>query len=165
MTENALDIDRTVYPMPQFATLTVRDLATAPTPYLRAGFVVLATIPGPDGRPALVHLRRLRHQDLLLVAGDPRPGSTSVTIAAGGADLDELARRLRAAGDAVEGPAPTPWFTTDLTLRDADGHVLVLTAPRSADAEAAQAWATEAITGQFERPADPPAVGTPGPAR
>ena len=36
------------------------------------------------------------------------------------------------------GPTATPWFTTDLTVTDPQGHVVVLTAQREQDAAAAQ---------------------------
>jgi predicted lactoylglutathione lyase len=145
-------IDRTIYPMPMFATFRVADIAAAEVFYQAVGFVSLATIPGPDGCPVLVHLRRMKYQDLLLVPGEPDPGSTTVSFAAGGQDLVELATILRAApqmGARIEGPTNTPWFTTDLTIDDPDGNRVILTAPREAEMGRAKEWARENITGDF----------------
>src|SRR3954447_25701553 len=62
------EIDRSIYVMPSFATFEVTSLDTSRRWYVEGlGFVVLATLPGQDGAPALVHLRRWRYQDLLLV--------------------------------------------------------------------------------------------------
>src|SRR5690348_16006267 len=89
-------IDREIYPMPMFVTLPVRDLVASTTRYEAAGFAVLATLPGPSGPASLVHLRRLRFQDLLLVPGNPVPGPR-ITFAAGEEDLHERAEVLAAA--------------------------------------------------------------------
>ena len=66
-------IDREVYPMPMFVTLPATGLAESTRWYEAVGFVILATMPGPAGPDSLVHLRRLRYQDLLLIPGDPVP--------------------------------------------------------------------------------------------
>lgn len=145
-------IDRTIYPMPMFATFQVRDLAAAEAFYQAVGFVSLATVTGPDGAALVVHLRRMRNQDLLLVPGEPTRGSTTVSFAAGGQDLGQLARELTlvaAAGARVEGPADTPWFTTDLTIDDPDGNRIILTGPREAELGRAREWARENIRGDF----------------
>ncbi|MER7501545.1 VOC family protein [Nonomuraea pusilla] len=145
-------IDRTIYPMPMFATFRVADIAAAEAFYHAVGFVSLATIPGPDGTPFVVHLRRMKYQDLLLVPGEPDRGSTTVSFAAGGQDLAELAAALRAAapvGARVEGPTDTLWFTSDLTLDDPDGNRVILSAPREAEMAAAREWARENIEGDF----------------
>ncbi len=108
-------IDRTIYPMPMFATFQVADIAAAEAFYQLVGFISLATIPGPDGLPVLVHLRRMKHQDLLLVRAQPERGSTTVSFAAGGQDLVELATGLRsgaAPSARIEGPTDTLWFTS-----------------------------------------------------
>src|SRR4051794_3540446 len=90
-------IDRSIYAMPQWARLPVADLGASARWYVdAAGFEVLVTMPGPDGQPALVHLRRFRYQDILLVpAGHPAPaGGASIGFAAGtGTDLEDQARR------------------------------------------------------------------------
>jgi hypothetical protein len=149
-------IDRTIYPMPMFATFRVADIAAAEAFYQAVGFVSLATIPGPDGSPAVVHLRRMTYQDILLTPGEPErgrgSGTATVSFAAGGQDLAQLADALRAAavqGARVEGPTDTPWFTSDLTIDDPDGNRVILTAPREAELGRAREWARETIKGDF----------------
>lgn len=146
-------IDRSIYVMPMFVNLVVRDLAAAESMYANAGFVTLATIPGPNGLPLLVHLRRERHQDILMTQGTAVRGSVSTSFAAGDADLEEVADRLRSAGAEVTGPHDTPWFSTDVTFTDRDGNTVTLTAPRVAEQDSAQAWTSDQITGEFEAPA------------
>ncbi|HEY6737851.1 MAG TPA: hypothetical protein VI076_03305 [Actinopolymorphaceae bacterium] len=145
-------IDRTVYPMPMFATFQVRDIAAAEAFYHTVGFVSLATIPGPDGTPVVVHLRRMRHQDLLLTVGEPTRGSSTVSFLAGGQDLAALADTLRASAPPrahIDGPADTPWFTSDLTIDDPDGNRVILTTPRHEEQERAMEWARDTIKGDF----------------
>ncbi|MEV0234817.1 VOC family protein [Nonomuraea sp. NPDC050786] len=145
----AFTIDRTVYPMPMFVTFQVTDIAAAEAFYRAVGFITLATIPGADGTPVLVHLRRMTYQDLLLVPGEPERGSTTVSFAAGGQDLVPLAAALRAQGARIEGPTDTPWFTSDLTIHDPDGNRVILTSPREAELAYAKEWARENIEGDF----------------
>ncbi|MBU4215131.1 MAG: VOC family protein [Actinobacteria bacterium] len=153
MTEkNGPAVDRSIYAMPMFVNLVVSDLTAAETLYAAAGFVKLATIPGPGGLPALVHLRRERFQDILMTRGAAVRGTVSVSFAAGETDLDDVAERIRAAGGDVTGPFDTPWFTTDVGFADADGNTVTLTAPRMVDQAAAQAWVNDRITGEFEAP-------------
>ena len=139
------ETDRTIYPMPMFATFQVADIAVAEAFYQAVGFISLATIPGPDGSPAVVHLRRMKYQDLLLVPGEPERGSTTVTFAAGGQDLVALADALRARGTRVEDPSDTAWFTSDLTIDDPDGNRVILTGFREAEQGQALEWARENI--------------------
>ena len=145
-------IDRSIYPMPMFVNLVVSDLAIAEALYASAGFVTLATIPGPGGVPSLVHLRREKYQDILMTQGPAVRGTVSASFAAAGVDLDEVADRIRSAGGDVTGPVDTPWFTTDVRFADADGNTVTLTAPRMVDQAAAQAWVSDQITGDFEVP-------------
>src|SRR5438132_972220 len=57
-----------IYPMPAFAQLQVADLDRATRWYTNIlGFRVIFAMPGHDGSPQLIHLRRSRYQDLLLV--------------------------------------------------------------------------------------------------
>ncbi|MEU3353293.1 hypothetical protein [Streptomyces sp. NPDC037389] len=146
--ESAVAFDRTIYPMPMFANFKVADIEAAEAFYHAVGFFTLATIPGPDGSTALVHLRRMRYQDILLTPGEPVRGSTTVSFAAGGQDLEELAALLREVpvdGARVEGPADTLWFTSDLTIDDPDGNRVILTAFREEELEQAKEWARENI--------------------
>lgn len=145
-------IDRSIYAMPMFINLVVTDLAATEALYLKAGFVTLATIPGPGGIPSLVHLRREKYQDILMTQGTPARGTTSASFAAGNVDLAAVAEELRSAGAEVVGPIDTLWFTTDVSFSDADGNTLTLTAPRAADHAQAQAWASDQISGDFEVP-------------
>ncbi|WP_433672824.1 VOC family protein [Nocardia sp. CA-136227] len=136
-------IDRTIYPMPMFATFQLRDIAATTAFYEAAGFVALATIPGDDG-PVVVHLRRMKYQDLLLVPGDPVPGSTTVSFSAGDENLATLATALRERafpGVTVTGPTDTAWYTSDVTITDPDGNRVILTAPRLAELDHAKEWA------------------------
>ncbi|MHB1417961.1 MAG: VOC family protein, partial [Chloroflexota bacterium] len=91
------------YPMPSFVTLAVHDLPAAADWYERTlGFTALFTLPDPAGAPALIHLRRARYQDLLLVAGPPDLASAGeiglgvmLTFAAGEGGVDALAGRAQ----------------------------------------------------------------------
>jgi len=139
-------ISRAIYGMPMFATLQARDLAATVSWYTEGlGFIILFTMPGPDGAPLLVHLRRWQFQDLLVrpargpatpgdrpASGPATPGSTcQLSFAAVYGELDALAERARAhAAGRVDGPADTPWNTRDLTATDPDGQVVVFTAAR-----------------------------------
>ncbi|MHA7957576.1 VOC family protein [Streptomyces sp. L500] len=146
--ESVVAFDRTIYPMPMFANFKVADIEAAEAFYHAVGFFTLATIPGPEGATALVHLRRMKYQDILLTPGEPVPGSTTVSFAAGGQDLEELAILLREAplkGARVEGPTDTLWFTSDLTIDDPDGNRVILTGLREGELEEAKVWARENI--------------------
>ena len=124
-----MDIDRSIYPMPAFATLRVADLERSTRWYVEGlGFEILAELPGPGGTTALVHLRRARYQDLLLVsAADGKPG-LGLSFAAGDDDLARRAKRLAGTpGGSHEGPQPTPWRTLDLVATDPDGNQVTLT--------------------------------------
>ncbi len=129
-------ITRDIYPMPAFVTLTVSDVRRTVDWYVEAlGFVSLFTMPGPDGDPVLVHLRRWRHQDLLVTPGAPQPSTgVVVSVSALAEELDDIAERARAHGGsgaaAVEGPSDTPWNSVDLRTVDPDGYRLVFTARR-----------------------------------
>lgn len=130
-------VDTAIYPMPLFVRLEVTDLARSRAFYTGAlDFVELAVLPGPGGTPMLVHLRRWRYQDLLLVParGPVRAAQgLGVGLAAERDALPGLAERARAAGAEVEGPVDTPWNTVDVTATDPDGLRLTYTAPRSVD--------------------------------
>ena len=109
-----------------------------------------ATLPAPDGSDALVHLRRLRYQDVLLVPGRPTPGPW-VSSAAGEDDLAERAALLRRSrGGSVEGLVDTPWSSRDPVATDPGGHVAVLTAPRLDDVAAGPGWSAT-VTGSLGR--------------
>jgi catechol 2,3-dioxygenase-like lactoylglutathione lyase family enzyme len=128
-------ISRAIYGMPMFATLLARDLQATVSWYTDGlGFINLFTMPGPDGTPVLVHLRRWQFQDLLIRSAHRpvTPGDgCQLSFAAVYGELDALAERARAHGAGrVDGPADTPWNTRDLTAADPDGQVVVFTAAR-----------------------------------
>jgi len=139
-----------IYPMPMFATLAVSDVAGLSKWYQDAlGFGVVFTMPGPGGAPSLVHLRRRKYQDVLVVpaaagAVAPAPG-LSISFQADGevAALAERARAVPAVGAAaIVGPIDTPWNTTDLRVTDPAGHRLVFTSRRAnADPDETARWA------------------------
>lgn len=109
-------------------------IAEASCSYGHLGFVVLAEM--GDGPGRLVHLRRYRYQDLLLVLRgadeDPPAGAVARTSFSHTGPLDELdamAAALRGDGTGrVEGPEAMPWHAIELRATDADGHMVVLTA-------------------------------------
>jgi predicted lactoylglutathione lyase len=149
----APEIDRSIYGMPMFANFTVSDLAASEALYHALGFITLATIPGMGGKVQLVHLRRMRYQDILMTVGAGTGAGPSLTFDAGGEDLGELAGRANGVpGAVVTGPIDTLWFTTDVTIEDLDGHRIIFTAPRMSDRAAAVEWAAQSISGDFEAP-------------
>jgi catechol 2,3-dioxygenase-like lactoylglutathione lyase family enzyme len=129
------EVDTEIYGMPMFVTLAVTDLGRSRAFYAGTlDFVELAALPGPDGATMLVHLRRWRHQDILLVParGPVDPGRGAVLSIAGLEDqLAGLAQRVTAGGvGAAEGPVDTAWNTCDLMVTDPDGYRLTYTARR-----------------------------------
>lgn len=127
------EIDRDIYVMPAFVTLPTSDLDAARAWYAALGFVELAVMPPGTDSPQLVHLRRYRYQDVLLVpaADGAATGGGIRASFAHTAPLDELdtvAERLAALGTGtVAGPRTTPWYAVELEATDPDGHVVVLT--------------------------------------
>jgi len=129
----APEITRDIYGMPAFVTLTVADLDRTVDWYTNGlDFVALFTMPGPDGSPALVHLRRWRYQDILVRPGKPAGGGDwTISVMALAEQLDGIAERARAhGGGTVEGPFDTPWNTRDVRAVDPDGYTVVYTARR-----------------------------------
>lgn len=127
-------ITRDIYGMPAFTKIAVADLAATVTWFTDAlDFIDLFTMPGPNG-PALVHLRRWRYQDVLVVPAQgpvaPIGPGLQLTFAAEFEELESLAARARATGAVTDGPADTPWNSRDLTLTSPDGLVVVFTARR-----------------------------------
>jgi len=127
------EVTKDIYGMPAFVTLVVSDIERTVDWYTNGlDFIVLFTMPGPEGVPALVHLRRWRYQDILVRPGQASGGGEwSISVMALTEQLEGIARRARAhGGGTVEGPADTPWNTTDLRTIDPDGYRLVYTARR-----------------------------------
>jgi catechol 2,3-dioxygenase-like lactoylglutathione lyase family enzyme len=126
------EITRDIYGMPAFVTFTVSDLDQTIDWYVNGlDFIVLFSIPGPDG-PSLVHLRRWRYQDILIRHGRaPTGGQWTYSIMAHVEQLDAIAERARGhGGGTVEGPTDTPWNTRDLRVTDPDGYSVTYTARR-----------------------------------
>ena len=135
------------YPMPTFATITVADVAGIAAWYERAlGFTTVFRAPDVGGQPSLVHLRRGKYQDVLLVPARPgapstdAPSSLTLSFSADG-EIDALAARARAVEplgrSSITGPIDTPWNTRDVRVTDPAGHRLVFTG-RNPNADAAQ---------------------------
>ncbi len=135
-----------IYPMPMFATLAVDDVAVVAAWYEQAlGFGAMFRAPGAGGQPSMVHLRRRKYQDILIVASRgassaPQPTLTLTFNADGDVDaLAERARGVEAVGKSeVHGPVETGWNTRDLRVTDPIGHRLIFTA-RSPNPDPAQA--------------------------
>ncbi|RKN43544.1 VOC family protein [Micromonospora endolithica] len=127
------EITRDIYGMPAFVTMTVADISRTVDWYVNGlDFISLFSMPGPDARPALVHLRRWRYQDILVRPGlPPAGGEWTLSFLATAEQLDAVAERARRhGGGLVDGPAETPWNTRDLRLTDPDGYTVVYTARR-----------------------------------
>lgn len=117
-----------VYPMPCFVRFSVPDPAATARWYVDLlGFGVMYIAPEIEGVPAMVHLRRRKYQDILLVRGEPR-GEGNVHLDATG-ELEGLA--LRAADARPEGPLQTPYGPSELRLVDPHGnHIVFFAAPQ-----------------------------------
>ena len=134
-----------IYPMPSFPTLIVSDIERSLEFYRETlGFKHIFTMPGPDGKPALVHLRWLQYADLLLAL--PRNGKEIPEQRGAGVllnfqmlerfngSVDALAKQARARGaNIMSGPLDQPWNVREMTILDPDGYRLVFTAPLNVD--------------------------------
>jgi catechol 2,3-dioxygenase-like lactoylglutathione lyase family enzyme len=118
------------YPMPMFANLEVSSLDISTEWYLQAlGFHIVYRVPG------LVHLRRDRYQDVLLIPSASgrlnSPGKGVVMqFQAGEVRVVEIADRARQAGSSdVIGPLEQPWNVREVTIQDPDGYRLRFSEP------------------------------------
>ena len=118
------------YPMPMFANLEVSNLDISAEWYQQAlGFHMVYRVPG------LVHLRRDRYQDVLLIpsasGGLDSPGKGIVIqFQAGEVRVVEIADRAKQAGSSdVVGPMEQPWNVREVTIRDPDGYRLRFSEP------------------------------------
>ncbi len=130
-----------IYPMPFFVSLVVRDLEASSKFYQETlGFKHIFTMPGPGGKPGLVHLRWSRYADLLIsLPRDgmpvPEPRGAGVSLSFQMLDrfngsVDALAEQAKAQrANIVSGPLDQPWNVRELTVLDPDGYKLVFTAP------------------------------------
>jgi len=128
------------YPMPSFVSLIVRDLEASARFYQQAlGFEHIFSMPGPGGKPALVHLHWVKYADLLIALPRdgrdlPEPRGTGVSIHFNLFDrfegnIESLAEQARAQGAQVVGPLEQPWNVCELTVIDPDGYRLVFSVP------------------------------------
>jgi uncharacterized glyoxalase superfamily protein PhnB len=130
-----------IYPMPSFPVLIVSNLEASSKFYQEAlGFQHIFTMPGPGGKPFLVHLRWLKYADLLIAP--PRDGKEIPAPRGSGISLsfqmlerfegsvDALVEQAKAKGaNIVSGPLDQPWNVREVTILDPDGYRLVFTAP------------------------------------
>jgi catechol 2,3-dioxygenase-like lactoylglutathione lyase family enzyme len=134
------------YPMPAFPTLAAQSLEASRRFYVDGlGFQHVFSIPGPDGRPVVEHVRFARFADVLLEqeAGGAQPAPVarglgvrlSFSLVLADRDCDELAERARAFGARVKGPDERPWNAREVEVIDPDGYVLVFTEPLDATKE------------------------------
>lgn len=121
-----------IHPMPFFATFTASDPEALGRWYERAlGFGIVLS--GP-----LVHVRRRKYQDLLIVKVGPGEGPAvngpALRLDADG-ELDALAERARkepqSGRSSIAGPVDTPWNTRELTATDPEGYRLIFSARRA----------------------------------
>jgi len=129
-----------IYPMMLFPTFEVRDIEASVEWYTRVlGFSLVYRMQDFIEQTHLAHVRRLKHQDILLVPRDsdrtePCPGVT-ITLAFSAeavnriSELNAFAERIADAGAVIEGPVDRPWNTRDVVVRDPDGYRLVFTTP------------------------------------
>lgn len=128
------------YPMPSFATLSVRDLEASSRFYQEAlGFKHIFTMPGPGGQPALVHLRWVKYADLLIAKPRdgkdiPEPKGVGMSLNFNLLDrfdgsIDTFAEQARSHGANVTGPVTQPWNVREVTVIDPDGYRLIFTVP------------------------------------
>ena len=144
-----------IYPMPMFATIAVADVAGVSAWYQTAlGFRVVFEAPGG----MLVHLRRQKYQDVLIVPAHEAAAVAPATLTLSfgvDEDLGALAGQARAAAplgaSQVTGPAATPWNTLDLRVTDPAGHRLIFTA-RNPNPDPAQAARAKAMFDAARRP-------------
>ena len=130
-----------IYPMPFFVNLTVSALEASSKFYQETlGFKHIFTMPGPGGKPSLVHLRWSKYADLLLSLprdgkAVPEPRGTGVSLSFQMLErfegsVDALAEQAQASGANIgSGPLDQPWNVRELTILDPDGYQLVFTAP------------------------------------
>lgn len=121
--------------MPSFATLRVIDPEKSRKWYEEAlGFRHIFSIPGPGGKPVLVHVRWAKYADILLQPegetdkGTAKGKGMSLSFSATEGSVDDLAERARRYGASlVSEPKNQPWNARDFSVADPDGFVLTFT--------------------------------------
>jgi catechol 2,3-dioxygenase-like lactoylglutathione lyase family enzyme len=121
------------YPMPAFASLMVKDMAASRQWYHEVlGFRAVYEA------PFIVHLRRERYQDILLLPAQPGneitpSASIILNFNAGQTTIAAILETVRAGGARFEGPIERPWNVRELTVYDPDGYMLKFTEPLTTD--------------------------------
>jgi catechol 2,3-dioxygenase-like lactoylglutathione lyase family enzyme len=127
-----------IYPMPSFPMLMVKDLEASSEFYQNTlGFKHIFNMPGPGGKPALVHLRWVKYADLLITGlrngTEPtEPKGLGMSLNFGlfdrfDGDIDAFAGHARDNGANLTGPINQPWNVREVTVFDPDGYKLVFT--------------------------------------
>lgn len=135
-----------VYPMSMFPTFEVSDIRTSIEWYTGVmRFVLIYEMPDTEGRAYMAHIRKEKHQDLMLVTRQDHKyddvikygAGVSVTFQYTGNDkdhfisIDDYASRIRGMGaNILKGPVNTPWNTRELIVADPDGYHLIFSALR-----------------------------------
>ena len=129
-----------IYPMPLFPTLIVSDVEASSNFYQNVlGFKNIFTMPGPDGKPSLVHLRWVKYADLLITRSrdgkelsEPKGIGISLNfnlLEHFNGDMDAFANYVRENGANVSGPIDQPWNVREVTVLDPDGYKLIFSMP------------------------------------
>ena len=129
-----------IYPMPLFPTLIVNDVEASSNFYQHVlGFRNIFTMPGPDGKPSLVHLRWVKYADLLITKSRDSvdltgPKGVGITLNFNMLEHFEgniiaFAQYAREKGADVTGPIDQPWNVREVTVLDPDGYKLIFSMP------------------------------------
>ncbi len=129
-----------IYPMPSFPVLIVKDIEASSNFYQNVlDFKHIFTMPGPDGKPGLVHLRWVKYADLLITRSrdgkelsEPKGVGVSLNfnmLEHFNGDMDAFAKHVRENGGNAKGPIEQPWNVHEVTVLDPDGYKLVFTMP------------------------------------
>ncbi len=126
--------------MPLFPTLIVEDVEASSNFYQNVlGFKPIFTMPGPDGKPSLIHLRWVKYADLLITRS--RDGRELSRLKGAGislnfnmlehfnGDMDAFAKHVREKGANIKGPVDQPWNVREVTVLDPDGFQLIFSMP------------------------------------
>ena len=129
-----------IYPMPIFPTLIVKDVEASSDFYQNVlGFKNIFTMPGPDGKASLVHLRWVKYADVLITG--PRDGKELTEPKGVGVslnfnmlehfdgDMDVFAKHVLEHCANVTGPIDQPWNVREVTVLDPDGYKLIFAMP------------------------------------
>jgi lactoylglutathione lyase len=124
-------------PLRAFPVLYARDVASVAAFYARLGFAETFRLPGPDGTPGFIALRRddaelgvtTEDSPRLLVGVEPGPGPRHELFVYV-EDVDAAVAELRAAGATIlREPVDQPWGERVAFAADPEGNVVSLAAP------------------------------------